>query len=618
MLILEIDVERQRASRVELDASGPIEAALALHKRRETWRLDPLSPEVPFVFGFGPFVGGRLFGVHRLVFVFKSPQTRTLHVSTMGGAAYKAMGMGAQAVSIVGRASRRTALLIASGEVQFVEFQPGGDAYETARRLYELHRDFFARNDARALVVGPAAFTTYNGAVVSVDVDARDGRLRPGAEDFAGRGGPGTALAQGHNVVAVVAGGPKRPLHDRVADAKALDEIFKARLGRPYRDALNEKTVKYRYDSRVGAGGTFGVNYPHYRDLLPLFGYKSIYMPREERRRHAELVLELFWRPFKAEQDKSREWYNCGEPCPVLCKKAWRGKKVDYEPFHAMGPFIGNYVFEEAVPLVDKVDRLGLDAIEMGHVIAWLFDAVHVGLLRPEEVGIGDVPAFDPAKFEPVGDSRRNAKLASELVDGFVSGATEALSLVARRGIRAAARELERRFSDRVRATGCRFRDLAVYAALGSEGYMTPNFYWAPGLVAPMYVLGRYWSNYTSTFMPPEDFAESAYRRAIAEMFVDNAGVCRFHRGWAEEALEDLYRLAGLKPPSPALYRELAYYAKLSGAEPLPWEGRRTRDLISTLASELGAREWRFAEYEDYYEWWMRFKSRLDQLVFSE
>jgi glyceraldehyde-3-phosphate dehydrogenase (ferredoxin) len=381
---------------------------------------------------------------------------------------------------------------------------------------------------------------------------------------------------------------------------------------------LNEKTVKYRFDPKIGTGGTFGVNYPHYRDLLPLFGYKSIYMPKEERIKHADLVLELFWKPFQREVfEKTKSWYNCGEPCPVVCKKVWRGKKVDYESFHAVGPFIGNYLFEEAVPLIDLIDRLGLDAIETGHLVAWLFDAVYTGLLKPEEVGIDDTPAFDPSKFNPVDDSRKNAKLAARLIENFVNNATEVLTLIAKNGIRKAARELEKKFQDRVKAVGHRFRDLAVYAAFGAEGYMTPNFYWAPGLIAPMYIQGRYWTNYNPTFMPPEEFAKSAYERAVAEAYIDNAGICRFHRGWAEPVLADLYGLIGVKPPTPSLYRDIAYYAKLAGAEPMPWESKRARDLVSTLAAELGAKEWKFEDYDDYYEWWIRYKAHLDKLVFS-
>lgn len=128
-----INVETREVKKRDLESTGPLDLALTIHKEGQTWRLDPLAPETPVVFGMGPFVGGRLYGVHRLIFVFKSPQTKTLHVSALGGAAYKAMGIGAQAVAIVGRAPRPTALLIAGGEVKFAEMKPG-DAYEVAKK----------------------------------------------------------------------------------------------------------------------------------------------------------------------------------------------------------------------------------------------------------------------------------------------------------------------------------------------------------------------------------------------------------------------------------------------------------------------------------------------------
>jgi glyceraldehyde-3-phosphate dehydrogenase (ferredoxin) len=49
----------------------------------------------------------------------------------------------------------------------------------------------------------------------------------------------------------------------------------------------------------------------------------------------------------------------------------------------------------------------------------------------------------------------------------------------------------------------------------------------------------------------------------------------------------------------------------------MPWESKRARDLVSTLASELGAKDWKFEDYDDYYEWWVRYKAHLDKLVFS-
>ncbi len=58
-----------------------------------------------------------------------------------------------------------------------------------------------------------------------------------------------------------------------------IDKIFIQKLGKTYIQVLNEKTIKYRFDPQLGTGGTFGVNYVHYRELIPMFNFQSIYLP---------------------------------------------------------------------------------------------------------------------------------------------------------------------------------------------------------------------------------------------------------------------------------------------------------------------------------------------------
>ncbi|MEL9990493.1 MAG: aldehyde ferredoxin oxidoreductase N-terminal domain-containing protein [Thermoproteus sp.] len=620
MKVAFIDLDGNSVEVKEVEAQGPVSLGLKVHEEVGSWRLDPLSPRSPLVVGMGRFVGGRLIGTHRIVAVFKSPMTRGLHASALGGAAYKMMGAGIDAYVVVGKAQGPVAVLSSQEGIKIEPVKPVYDyqglkgAYAFTKYLFDVYREFFVKNNARAVVVGPAAWSTYNGALVSIDVNPK-GEFSKGAEDFAARGGPGTVAAQGHNLAAIIAGGKARARYQVVSDIHKVDEIARVKLKKNYLEALQEKTVKYRYDPSLGTGGTFGVNYVHYRDLLPLFGYKSIYMDREERIRHVDAILRLFWKPFnELVFEKARSWYNCGEPCPVTCKKVWQGKKVDYEPFHAMGPFIGVYTFEDSVKLVDEIDAYGLDAIEMGHVTAWLFDAVEHGLLTPSEVGISDKPAFDPAKFQPEVDSKRNAKLAGELLRAFVEGGGEAVELTAKLGIRRAARELDRKFADRTAKAGVKFKDLAVFVAYGEDGYMTPNFYWAPGMVAPMYVQGKYWTNYNPTFMPPEEFAKTAYDRAVMEALIEDAGICRFHRGWAEPIIEDLFRLTGWKLDRD-VYKKFAEYSIKAGADPRPWESKRAMDVVSTMARELGAKDWKFDTYEAYMEWWRRYKDALDKLI---
>jgi len=618
--VLRLDLDGNSWTIEDVKAQGPVSLGVTIHRELATWNLDPLDPKTPFIIGMGPFVGGKMPGFHRLIVTFKSPMTKTLHVAALGGAAYKFMGSGIDAIVITGKAQSPVVIFVSSDGVDIKTIKPVFNygnyegAYAFTKYLLDTYRDFFIKYNARAVVVGPAAFSTYNGALVSIDVNPLKGDFRPGAEDFAARGGPGTALVRGHNVVGIVAGGSHRARYSKVVDMDFINKLMVESFKKPFTQVMQEKTIKYRFDPGMGTGGTFGVNYPHYRELLPLFGYKSIYLPREERIKHVEAILRLFWKPFNDEVfGKSKTWYNCGDfGCSVVCKKVWRGKKVDYEPFHAMGPFIGNYIFEEAVPLVDLIDKLGLDAIEMGHVTAWIFDAIEHGLLQPSEVGLSDKPIFDPLRFNPEVDSRRNARLARELIKGFVEGSTEVLKLIAENGIRVSARKLDDMFHDRVLKVGKSFRDLVVYAAYGSNGYMTPNLYWAPGMVAPMYVLGRYWTNYTPTFMGPEDFAKSSLDRAMAEALIDDAGLCRFHRGWAEPVLEKLYvEITGMGP-NKDLYREIAEYSIKANAQPTPWESERARDLVSTMAREVGSKEWSFEDYEDYVEWWRRFKGFVD------
>ncbi len=68
--------------------------------------------------------GGNFIGVHRAVAVFRSPQTGALHVSAMGGAAYRFMRTGVNGLVIIGKFNKPTLILIGSkaGKLS-VEFQ---------------------------------------------------------------------------------------------------------------------------------------------------------------------------------------------------------------------------------------------------------------------------------------------------------------------------------------------------------------------------------------------------------------------------------------------------------------------------------------------------------------
>ncbi len=640
--ILEVDVGGRTWRLREFPLTkvlGPVDAGILVHFERRTWEKSAFDPDNALLLGSGPFKGGRLMGTHRLIAVFKSPQTGTLHVSAVGGASYAFMRTGVDAVVIVGRSHVPLIMTIIGdrGETPRVEFHEISygkledlyRGYSGKRGIYAFtsylidnYWELFENYMARPVLVGPAAVRTIFGAIFAPGIDLRRRDVAYGQEDSAARGGGGTVMYRSHNVSAIIFGGKSTRSAGTVNNSDAINKVFRSVYGKDYVSVLNEKTVKYRYDPKLRTGGTFGVNYVHYRELVPGFAYNTVYASKTLRIELSNLILEKFWKPFNVEVfEKSKSWYNCGEPCSVVCKKVWRGKKVDYEPFNALGPLIGVVRFEDSVELVDLADEKGLDAIEVGHIVAWIFDLIHKGLLEPGEVGLDSKPMFDPSLYSP-SSSTMNARLAKALIEGLTEGSNEVLRLIAENGIRGAAKALNAKYKDRVSRIGIGFEDTAVYIPLGDGGYMTPNLYWTPGMLAPLFMLGRYWTDYNPTFADPEEYARSSMKRALNEYLIDNAGICRFHRGWAESALRDMYRdLLGvdvdIREHALRAYRQIAEYSKMAGAEPRMWEGKKPRDIIFMLAGEVGSEEWaaKFARDPEQAssEWWTRFYDEVNR-----
>jgi glyceraldehyde-3-phosphate dehydrogenase (ferredoxin) len=87
--------------------------------------------------------------------------------------------------------------------------------------------------------------------------------------------------------------------------------------------------------------------------------------------------------------------------------------------------------------------------------------------------------------------------------------------------------------------------DSFVHVAFARKGWMVPNQYWTPGALAPMPIMGKYYMYYGPDFLPPRQLGRMNAARMVEELGLDNLGICRFHRGWAEdmgsEIVEVLY-----------------------------------------------------------------------------
>ncbi|TDA36417.1 MAG: glyceraldehyde-3-phosphate:ferredoxin oxidoreductase [Hadesarchaea archaeon] len=649
---------------------GPVDWGLYCHlELYRSYLYPPYDEHNVLCLGMGKLAGSCIPGTHRLTLCFRSPLWEGFFFSTIGGAAYAFRHLGVEYLALEGRAETPLAVALKGSpsglETKFRELSPGElqeiyKGYGGEEGVYALHeflleefggwyRKRGSQLEYRVLCVGPASLHTNLGGIFSSAVKGE--KKDVGAGDWAARGGPGSVMARAHGVIALVLGGRnewRKFPGVNLADPEEAEEVFKKLLGKGMMKVASEATVKYRYDEAVGSGGTFGVNYFVLRELAIMFGWSSVNLPKEKRlelyerlirakylkqfdqeitsRKHLRPSLEIpskFSRPWV----RVKVWKNCGEPCPGVCKKVRDRYKKDYEPYEANGPNCGIFDQRAAERAVYRVDSLGFDGIEFGNTCGWIFECLHSGLLQPHELGLEENPSFDPSSFHP-SDSWKNATLLEKLAEAVAYRENELSGLIGE-GVRRAAKEFDRRFEERVRKTGKRFEDLAVYVAFGRNGSITPAMYWSPGNLMPVPIQGKYFTFYHSEFKEPEEFAELCYQRAVKEMYSENNGLCRFHRGWSERILPRLLEEAwGIKVDYDAhckgILKRIVEYNRRAGVGPVFFEGERIVDVVATMARELSeknesGRKWWEKFQRDKWgaakEYWERFLRKYEELV---
>lgn len=492
--------------------------------------------------GTGLFAGSILPGSNRLIISGFSPCWRGFYISSMGGAGLVFDNLGINNVSIVGKAPGPSILYLNRdhGEEIQVELVPinapaiwaGGrtGAYammdEAIQRFGPLYH-----GEYRALAVGPAALATDYAGIISAPV--KNGKASD-VDTWAGRGGLGSKLLTDHGIAAIIYGGTvvDEDFRDRsVADAW-FEEKYKQKLA--VKDF--EATTKYRFDPKFQTGGTLGVNYATIGGRILAFNYRSLGWSEEERLDlHQRFIIDHYLRQFNQETIVAKQQATCGEPCSAVCKKLNGEYKKDYEPYQTMGPLCGIFDQRAAEKLNRASDAAGFDGISGGGVLAWLMDCLDTDILTPEDLGVETKPRWTVDGFDLVNDSMHNADLGIALID----------SILHKKGLLDLS-EGVRKWARRVRRLkGVRVLDSFVYTANGRKGWMVPNQYWTAGVLAPMAIMGKYYMHYGPEFLPPRELGRVCAGRLKQELVMDNAGLCRFHRGWAEEyipqAIQTLY-----------------------------------------------------------------------------
>ena len=548
---------------------GPVD--LGIHMTEEYRSLN---------FGVGIFAGSIFPGSNRLVITGFSPCWQGYYISSMGGAGLVFDNLGINMLSLVGKAPVPSVLCLnrSHGEEIDVEVIPVDvEAIWRAGRTgaYALTDHVFAscggryERDPRILATGPAAMHTDMGGIMSVPI--HKGKISF-VDTWAGRGGFGSAMVQNHGIVAIIYGGTQ--VSEDFRDHKVADAWFQNKYSQRLMQKDLEVTTKYRYDEKFQTGGTFGVNYAGMGGKLLAFNYRTIFWTEAQRQElQQNLVISHYLKQFNEETIRTRQQATCGEPCAAVCKKLHGIFKKDYEPYQTMGPLCGIFDQRAAEKLNHHCDAMGFDAISGGGVLAWLMDLLDEKLLTPEELGVTRLPRWGLAGFDVVEDSLHNAELGCELIDAILE----------RRGMvdfREGVRKWSRIHS---RARGVALHDRLVFTAFSRRGWMVPNQYWVAGVLAPMAIIGKYYMVYSHDFIPPRVLGKMCAERMKKELILDNLGICRFHRGWAEELLpEAIGSLYGCKEQ---FLRSIDVLASRlhSRNSPIFWESQCNIDYLHTF-----------------------------------
>jgi len=551
------------------DFYGPVDLGLHLSSRTNSLNI-----------GVGLLAGSIFPGSNRLIFCGFSPCWGGFYISSMGGAGLVFDDLGINHLSITGKAPTPSILYLnrQHGEEIEVELQPLNihEIWNQGRKgIYSLMDYTFEKfgkryeNDPRILATGPAALSTDFGGICSVPI--KKGQLT-NVDTWAGRGGFGTKLLRDHGIAAIIYGGTH--IDEDFTDRKVADEWFiqKYKLKLVAKDM--EATTKYRFDPKFETGGTLGVNYASMGGKLLAFNYNSIYTTEKERCEISDKwIVNHYLKQFNEETITKKQFKNCGEPCVAVCKKMNEHFKKDYEPYQVMGPLCGIFDQRAAEMLNRKADSHGFDAISVGGVLSWLMECLDKGHLTSEELGVSRKPYFKATDFDLINHSMHNAELGAELLD----------SIVERKGIldlREGARKLARRLS---REKKINIIDLFVHTAYARNGWMVPNQYWTPGVLAPMPIMGKYYNFYGQEYVEPRKMGSMSAERFRQELIMDNMGVCRFHRGWAEEMVPEI--VESLYGNSENFVRKVAMTAsRINGRNSsIFWESEKNIDIVHTF-----------------------------------
>lgn len=333
--------------------------------------VDPLSPQNILCFMNGPLTGTEANMSGRMAIVTKSPLTGTVTDSHHGGwSAARLRWAGFDGLIFKGKASHPVYIYVHEGEVEIKDASTlwGKGVHETVKHF----KDLYGEKDLSVIAIGPAGEHLVRfGAWINENDRA------------SGRGGTG-AVGGSKNLKAVVIKSEKKM--PKAPDRDAWKEAHKRALA----TIMDEKNVT---SPRKGGLSVYGTN------VLMNIASNMGGLPT----RNGQLT-SFGNRAERIAGEYVKEHILVGDPtchaCPVACKKEVEVKEgkykglhmesVEYEPAWSLGALCDNDDVNSIAKMIDMANDYGMDAIEIGTVLAMYMEVCEKEPARADALKWGD------------------------------------------------------------------------------------------------------------------------------------------------------------------------------------------------------------------------------------
>ena len=325
--------------------------------------IDPFSPENRLIFTLGPLADTPFYGSSRYAVFTKSPQTGIYSESYSGGKITLSLSRtGYDAIIIEGKSNHPIFLEISDKEVTFHSASSlwGKETYEAEEAILKK-----VGKDSGALVIGPAGENLVKFAVIE-------------SEHWRSLGRAGIGAVMGSKKLKGIAfHGKKRR---ELADPASLK-----RLALEFKDRVKDNQIvhiykKYGTPMLVSIMNTIGAFPTQYWSKGTVEGWEGI--SAESLIERCNVVSSACPHCFMA----------CGKISEVK-EGRHRGLRImgpQYETIYAFGGLCMVKSIEEIIYLNDLCDRLGMDTITAGNLVAFAIEASKIKKIK-ENLDYGDV-----------------------------------------------------------------------------------------------------------------------------------------------------------------------------------------------------------------------------------